>query len=198
MHKRLKYSRVYLVGPMDFNREAGKVWREELEEFLFSHGVIPLNPYKKPLYYGQGQEMLEDDDCAEQRRKWQENEQYDELSGSMKVTRAVDLRMVDHADFIIVYLNFEVIMTGTLEELFWGNREKKPIIILSSVPKKKMPPWYFGTVPHKLFFTTMDEVKEYIRHIDEDDEIDTLHRWIFFDLEPMINEIHDSQGLGLW
>ena len=189
---RLKYSRNYMCGPMDFCREEGKVWREELEKFLNTLGIICLNPYKKPLHYSHDPEMLEDEEGFLKRKQWQENEEYDKLSQSMRKVRAVDLRMVDHCDFIIAYLNYEVIMTGTLEELFTGNREKKPIVILSSVPKKKIPHWYFGTCNHELFFTSIPEVKEYIRHINEDPVIDTLNRWVFFDLEPRIKEIYES------
>jgi nucleoside 2-deoxyribosyltransferase len=189
---RLKYSRCYLVGPMDFDRDGGKIWRDELEEYLDSLGVISLNPYTKPLHYSHGPEMLEDDVGAANRRLWQESGQFDKVASSMKLARAVDLRMVDHADFIIAYLNFNTIMTGTIEELVTANREKKPVIILSSRPKETMPPWYFAMFPHQLFFTTVSEVKEYIRHINEDEVVDTLNRWVFFDLEPRIKEIYES------
>lgn len=187
---RLKYSRCYLVGPMDFDREGGKIWRDELEEFLNKLGVICLNPYKKPLHHSHGPEMLEDDVGAENRKKWQRVGEYEKVSASMKLARAVDLRMVDHADFIIAYLNFDLIMTGTVEEIVTANREKKPVIILSSLEKTHMPPWYFGMLNHQLFFTKIEEVKEYIRHISEDPVVDTLNRWVFFDLEPRINEIY--------
>lgn len=189
---RLKYSRCYLVGPMDFDREKGKIWREELEEYLNSLGVICLNPYKKPLHYSHGPEMLEDDVGAENRKKWQKEGEFDKLSKSMKVVRSIDLRMVDHSDFIVSALDFDTIMTGTPEEYGWANREKKPVIILSSLPKTEMPPWLFGQLRHELFFETTAQVKEYIRHINEDPVIDTLNRWVFFDLEPRIKEIYES------
>ena len=172
---RLKFSRCYLVGPMDFCREDGKVWREDISEFLSKLGVIVLNPYKKPLHECHGDTMLEDDLHAAERAKAFERRDYDAVTANMKPVRAVDLRMVDHSDFLIVYLNFSVTMTGTMEELFTGNREKKPIIILSSVPKHKIPPWYFATLPHRLFFDNLDDIKAYIDSVNSAPEVDTLN-----------------------
>lgn len=191
---RLLFSRTYLVGPMDFCREDGKVWRDELTEFLEEIGIIVLNPYKKPLHITHGRAMLEDDLHAQERDRLYKNEDYDGITKNMKPIRAVDLRMVDHADFLIAYLNFSVIMTGTIEEIITANREKKPIIVLSSTPKNKIPPWYFAMMPHSLFFQSLDEIKQYIKHIDSDEEIDTLNgRWVFFDLQKQIQEIYERQ-----
>lgn len=191
---RLKFSRCYLVGPMDFCREDGKVWREDISEFLSKLGVIVLNPYKKPLHECHGDTMLEDDLHAAERAKAFERRDYDAVTANMKPVRAVDLRMVDHSDFLIVYLNFSVTMTGTMEELFTGNREKKPIIILSSVPKHKIPPWYFATLPHRLFFDNLDDIKAYIDSVNSAPEVDTLNgRWVFFDIEDQIKEIIQNE-----
>lgn len=42
----------------------------------------------------------------------------------MKVIRSVDLRLVDISDFMIVNLDLETHPCGTLEEIFWANRQK--------------------------------------------------------------------------
>ncbi len=155
---RLKYSRMYCCGPMDYDRDGGKIWREELTEYTNKFGIISLNPYKKYLHTTHGEFALEDDVNAGKVKEALKNKDYETATKRMKFVRATDLRMVDHADFLVVRLNFDVIMTGTLEEICTANREKKPIIIWSSVPKNKIPPWYWGQLPSELFFETLNEV----------------------------------------
>src|SRR5688572_21566736 len=136
-HKRLKYARCYMVGPMDFDREGGKVWREDLTEYFNRLGIICLNPYKKALHSTHGEYALEDDLNAGKVKTALDNQDYETARNRMKFIRATDLRMVDHSDFIVARLNFNVIMSGTCEEIATANREKKPILIWSSVPKHK-------------------------------------------------------------
>lgn len=195
---RLKYHKIYFCGPMDFSREKGKIWRDELIEYCNNMGIICLNPYNKELNTIHGEFALEDDINSGKVKEALENKDYKTASERMKFVRSTDLRLVDRADALVVRLDFDVIMTGTIEEICTANRQKKPIIIWSSVPKNKIPPWYFGQLKNELFFESIEEVKEYLRHINEDKYIDTLGRWVFFNLESRINEIHNNQGLELW
>jgi nucleoside 2-deoxyribosyltransferase len=98
----------------------------------------------------------------------------------MKTIRAVDLRLVDMSDFLIVNLDINTHPCGTLEEIFWANRQKKPIIIHMEQGKNQTPDWLFGTIPHQMFFSTWDEIKQYLVHIDTSENIDTHKRWYFF------------------
>ena len=180
---RLKNHTCYLVGSMDDGREEGKVWRDNVQQFLESLEVIVLNPYEKPLCKKTHYEAMEDDEGFVYRQRLKAEERYDELSQSMKRVRAVDLRLVDKADFIVAFLDFTKIMTGTLEEISQANRQRKPVIIISSLPKKNLPDWYFGQLPHELFFEEVETAKDYIQHIHEDETIDLVgHRWVFFDI----------------
>lgn len=186
---RLKYARMYCCGPMDDDREGGKIWRQEISKFCENLGIICLNPYNKQLHSSHGEAAQEDDINFKITKEAIEKEDYEEVSKRIKFVRASDLRMVDHADFLVARLDFSKIMSGTIEEIVTANREKKPVIIYSSVAKKDIPLWYFGMLPHELFFTSMEQVKEYIHHIHEDSNIDTLNRWIFFNLEEKISKI---------
>jgi len=180
---RLKKHTCYLVGPMDHARDDGRAWRDEIGKFLEDIGVIVLNPYSKPLRKDtHSRVVLEDDENFKYIIEARNKKDYDEITRRFKQVRAIDLRFVDKSDFIVAFLNFDVLMTGTMEEIFTANRQRKPVIILSSKPKNEMPPWYFGAFPHEVFFETIDQVKEYIRHIDQDENIDLLgNRWVFFD-----------------
>ena len=100
----------------------------------------------------------------------------------MKNIRAVDLRLVDISDFVIVNLDLNVHPCGTLEEIFWANRQKKPIIIHMVQGKQQTPDWLFGTIPHQMIFSNWDEIKSYLSYINLSENIDNHKRWYFFDI----------------
>jgi hypothetical protein len=111
-----------------------------------------------------------------------DKESYDELSNMMKTIRAVDLRLVDISDFLIVNLDLNTHPCGTLEEMFLANRSKKPVVVHMEQGKKNTPDWLFGALPHSMFFSTWDEVRSYLSHIDADRYINHENRWRFFNI----------------
>ena len=177
-----------MAGPMDACRELGRQWRDDLTPFLENLGIIVLNPYNKPILDECG---LEDDINHALVQEALKRKDYNEVSRLMKSIRQVDLRMVDHADFLIVNLDLDQRPCGTWEEIFTANREKKPIIIKCK-SKESLPPWLFSVLPHELFFESWIEVSTYVENINKNQHIDKLGRWVFFDLEPQIKEISDA------
>lgn len=172
---RLKNQRAYLAGAMDRVPDRGATWRDNITPFLTNMGITVFNPITKPTNLG-----LEDTDTHNIKTKLKSQKRYDELSQMMKTIRAVDLRLVDMSDFLIVNLDINTHPCGTLEEIFWANRQKKPIIIHMEQGKNQTPDWLFGTIPHQMFFSTWDEIKQYLVHIDTSENIDTHKRWYFF------------------
>jgi nucleoside 2-deoxyribosyltransferase len=172
---RLTNQRVYLAGAMDRVPDRGATWRDNITPFLENLGVIVFNPISKPTDIG-----LEDKDTHALKTKLKEMKRYDELSTMMKTIRSVDLRLVDISDFVIVNLNIDTHPCGTLEEIFWANRQKKPIIIHMEQGKENTPDWLFGTIPHQMIFSTWEEIKLYLQHINSAENIDTYKRWYFF------------------
>jgi nucleoside 2-deoxyribosyltransferase len=174
---RLKNQRVYLAGAMDRVKDRGSTWRDNITPFLESLGVIVFNPLNKPSNIG-----MEDTEVHLVKKKLKERENYDELSSMMKTIRGVDLRLVDISDFLIVNLDIDTHPCGTLEEIFWANRQRKPIIIHMEQGKSNTPDWLFGTIPHQMIFSTWDEVKEYLLHINNTANIESYKRWYFFSI----------------
>lgn len=172
---RLHNQRVYLAGAIDRVEDRGQTWRDNISPFLRSLGVTVFNPIIKPAEIG-----LEDEDTHLVKTKLKSQKRYDELSSMMKVIRSVDLRLVDISDFMIVNLDLDVHPCGTLEEIFWANRQKKPIIIHMVQGKENTPDWLFGTIPHQNIFSDWDELKTYLSHINESENIETHRRWYFF------------------
>lgn len=182
MGNNLKGSRFYLSGPMDYCSERGAVWRDWISPILKDqyHAKI-LNPLDKKI---KGYSHLsEDKEFAEKRRRLIEEEKYDEVADIMKDVRHIDLRLVDRADALIVYLDYTKIMTGTLEEVFMANSQKKPLVIMCEQGKNKIPPWLLGTVPHSTIFSSWDSVLEYLNYVDgsEADIVCSDGRWLFFE-----------------
>jgi nucleoside 2-deoxyribosyltransferase len=174
---RLKHQRVYLAGAMDRVPDRGATWRDNITPFLTNMGVVVFNPITKPTTIG-----MEDSESHATKTKLKSMERYDELSEMMKTIRRVDLRLVDISDFLIVNLNINTHPCGTLEEIFWANRQKKPIIIHVEQGKKHTPDWLFGTIPHQMIFSSWEEIKEYLVHIDSAENFDHYKRWYFFNI----------------
>jgi nucleoside 2-deoxyribosyltransferase len=172
---RLNKTRAYLAGAMDRVEDRGIQWREDITPFLEKLGVIVFNPLKKPIDIGK-----EDSETHQLKSILKKEYRYDELSDIMKTIRSVDLRLVDISDFMIVNLDLDVHPCGTYEEIFWANRQKKPIIVHMVQGKQKAPDWLFGTIPHKMIFSSWNEIKNYLNTIHNSELIETFNRWYFF------------------
>ena len=172
---RLNKQRVYLAGAIDRVPDRGTTWRSEITPFLDDLGLTIFNPITKPTDVG-----LEDQDSHAIKAKLKSQKRYDELSSMMKVIRSVDLRLVDISDFMIVNLDLEIHPCGTLEEIFWANRQKKPILIRMVQGKENTPDWLFGTIPHQMIFSNWEEMKNYLVNINEAENIESHKRWYFF------------------
>ena len=175
MNDRLKNQRVYLAGAMDRVKDRGNGWRDDITPFLEDLGVIVFNPIKKPTMIGQ-----EDEITHQLKVKLKKEHNYTELSSLMKTIRSVDLRLVDISDFLIVNLDLEVHPCGTYEEIFWANRQKKPIVVHMVQGKDFAPDWLFGTIPHEMIFSSWYDVKKYLLAIHNNSDIQTFNRWYFF------------------
>lgn len=177
---RLKNQRVYLAGPMDRCPDNGKTWREDITPFLLDMGAIVLNPISKPINIAK-----EDMGSREYKKSLKDLQNYDGLAVFMKEIRNVDLRMVDISDFLIVNIDLDIYPCGTMEEIFLGNREKKPIILHMKQGKQNTPDWLFGAIPHQLIFSSWEEIRGYLNHINTSSSIDSYKRWYFFDMETI-------------
>ena len=174
---RVKNQRCYLAGAMDRVIDRGKGWRQEITPFLESLGIVVFNPITKPTEIG-----LEDHDTHLVKTKLKQKKRYEELSSMMKVIRSVDLRLVDISDFLIVNLDLDIHPCGTYEEIFWANRQKKPIIIHMVQGKEHTPDWLFGTVPHQMIYSDWNDIYGYLEHINSSENINTYNRWYFFNI----------------
>ena len=173
---RLALNRGYLCGAMDRAADGGVGWRQDLKNSLKDLKIFWLDPTRKPINIG-----IEDLENRTLRHKAKQAGDFEFVCAQMKQIRPVDLRMVDIADFLVVNIDLEIHACGTMEELFWANRCKKPILVHTKQGIEHTPDWLFGVLPFEMFFSTWSDVKKYLRHIAHDPVIDRLNRWYFFD-----------------
>ena len=173
---RLCGTRAYLAGAMDRVPDGGVVWREKITEVLKPLGVTILDPCKKPIDIG-GEDLEDREFRAELKRSGQ----YEALSKKMKLIRITDLRLVDVSDFLIVYVNTDVHMCGTYEEVVLANRQKKPILLMVEGGTKNTPDWLFGMLPYQHFFSSWHTLMGYVKHVHEEESVKHYKRWMFLD-----------------
>lgn len=173
---RLKGNRCYLAGAIEQDDDRGVTWRTVITAILREMGVTALDPLNKPI-----------DGITENPQYWERlraGKYWDELAKEMKRIRCVDLRMVDVSDFIIANIDLSVFTVGTWEEIFLGNRQKKPILIRVRQGKSKCPSWLFGTIPHQMIFSYWIDLCDYLWDINSGKIINDFNRWFFFNLPP--------------
>lgn len=168
----LKNSSVYLVGSIEYDPN-GHEWRENITQELRQMGIKCFDPYKKPFI-----SCVEE--SAENVANWKNELQkgnFDLVESFAKRIRSEDLRMVDYASFIIAYIKPLTPSFGSIEEISWACRCKKPIFIVVEGGKSNCPLWIMGMVPHKYIYSSFEEVLDKLWHINDGKiEIDTS-RW---------------------
>lgn len=175
---RLKHTRGYLCGAMDRVADAGEAWRINLQRELAGLDVFWLDPTHKPIDIG-----IEDAETRAYAAEMKALGNFEAVIPQIKIIRAVDLRMVDISDFLVVNIDVDVHACGTYEELNLANRQKKPIIVHVEQGKKRVPNWLLGTIPHEMIFSEWGEVHNYLRHIAHDPVIKHFNRWFFFNYD---------------
>ncbi len=182
LRNRLAGTRCYLAGGMDRAKDHGVGWRQSLKKELDALQISWLDPTQKPIDIA-----LEDKASRIRRQEAKERGDWLTVGAEMNLIRRTDLRMVDISDFMIVHLDLNVYATGSMEELFLSNRQKKPILIHIAQGKKNCMDWLFGVIDHRLIFGTWQDLIDYVLHIAHDDEIDPLKRWLFF--HPSVSRV---------
>lgn len=174
---RLKGQKAYLAGPIEHAEDSGVTWREEMSFFLKNLNCVPLNPLDKPNNLFK--------ETSEDRIRWKQLRDagdYDQLIKEGEEIRRVDLRWgVDHCDFVIALYDMNVRSCGTFEEICSANYKKRPVILMCPQGKNKIDMWAFWMFKgdHKMFFSSWEEVKEFLIKVDKG-EVDAGKRWIFW------------------
>lgn len=192
---RLRGQIAYLCGPMDRVEDRGVEWRLDIKKFLWNEleaGVF--SPTDKPIEWG-----VEDEESRQWRKNsmltakhlfdrgliYESNKMCESIMEHMKPICASDLRLIDQAGFVIMYIDTDVHMCGSFAEQTWACLQHKPVVICCKQGKFSVPDWLWGVCRPEMFFSTWDEVKNYLRHVAFDDNVEHYRRWKFIDMNKV-------------
>lgn len=159
--KILKNTKTYLIGAMQYSSD-GRSWRDDMGDFLKEMEVTVFDPYDKPFINA----PQEDEQTHSKMYELLQNGEWDQVAEHFKKVRAFDLSMVDRSDFVICYINPKIPTIGTIEELSWAARLKRPVFIVIEGGKQNTPLWIFGMFPHKFIYNNFSEVKNVLTMIN--------------------------------
>jgi hypothetical protein len=169
----LKNTRTYLVGAMDRVKDGGITWRSQITPKLKAMGIKVIDPCKKT-------HIISEEDARHWIEHYKDLKQYDKIRNEFGFIRSADLRCVDVSDFIIAHIDLSVHACGTYEEIVTANRQKKPILVWCEQGKQNAPNWLFFMLPHEHIFSSMQDLLDYVNHINTIEQTNTLERWLFF------------------
>ena len=179
IHK-LKHTLCYLCGPMDRVDDGGVGWRRSITPNLKEMGVGVLDPCDKPTSFA-----MEDSGFREKINELKEMGMYASVEKLMKEISAIDLRMIDIAHFVIMYMNVDVHMCGSYHEAFVSIQQKKPLLVVCEQGVSAMPSWMFGVMPHQHMFSSWEKLINYLHRVDDGEDNEHHKRWRFFDFEKI-------------
>lgn len=156
----LNKARVYLSGPIDYAPDLGKKWREEFISLSKEKnlGLHIINPCDKPL-------ICEHEISGEQKMAnfFKKTKDWEGLRNFVKNFRRQDLRFTDIADFLVIYVNKNIHMCGSYNELFVAESQKKPIFCIVEGGIENLPTWLFGVFKINHIF---DSVEKCVNHLE--------------------------------
>lgn len=157
---RLHSTKCYLMGAME--NANGEDWRAQTKQSLKETGITFFDPYHKPFI----NEVKENERARKVLKNWMKKGQFDKAAQRMKQVRSDDLRLCDLSDFGIVQVLPTVPTWGTVEEVSWFVRCKKPLFIFVQGGKCFTPLWIMGMIPHKYIYNSLEEVVTTLKKID--------------------------------
>jgi nucleoside 2-deoxyribosyltransferase len=163
----LKGKRTYIAGPIEFDTNAYD-WRSSLKQFLTNDlGVIVFDPLEDSKQSAQPELIAARD-----------RHDYDTMHAIAEVFVQKDLGIVDRMDFIIAHVPHKVPTTGTVHEIVVSNKAKKPTLLVCPQGKNMAGLWYFGFIPHRHIFGSWDDLKTYLKEVDQSKHMEDK-RWRF-------------------
>jgi hypothetical protein len=83
----------------------------------------------------------------------------------------------------------DVYQTGTIEEITWANMQRKPVLLWCPQGLQELAGWFKLMLPLAHIFDNLDELKDYLKHINSDNEINDFGRWRFFNYKELYHQI---------
>jgi hypothetical protein len=151
-----KRMRVYLSGGMEYARNEGMDWRNKLEEWIqknLHHSVFNPNKESEKII---SNTLLQKDFRGLK-------------STNIDTYTSIARRFVDQdskeialqSDYVVCYWDKSAQQgAGTKGELTIARYFKKPVYMVTRIPKEKIPGWILGCITE--YFNSFDQLKEFL------------------------------------
>lgn len=184
---RLSGLRVYLAGTMEYSSDGGEGWRKIITPKLRKLGLGVMDPTNSPVQLSYANTATEELGKLKELRA--KGDFYKLVLYAKEVVHH-DLRMVDVADLLIIFINAKVPTIGTIDEFVTACNQKKPILIFCEQGLREMPLWIWGRIGSdykKVVCNDLDEVVEKLKKIAYCKDKDLYKfidrsRWVFINL----------------
>jgi len=152
IRKKFKF---YLAGPISHAKGDTFIsWRSTLERIILSLGHTPLNPVKKFRVPTKEKtvclKMVRTEKCDVAR----------EFIRRRIITP--DLELCEQADACIAYVPFYSV--GTSSEIFYFYFHKKPVYVVTPLPREKWSGWLVGL--STLIFTSWEDLVKFLSKLE--------------------------------
>lgn len=164
----LRGTTAYTIGNLQYSSfKFAKQWRDELKEKLDPIGVKVLSPLDKVFknYEAEGSDKNKELIAALQKGK------FDYVHEEALKIRSRDLRLVDHAVFLVAVLDVTKPSVGSIDEIITAKRAAKPVfLVIPNSGYKQIPIWLASYFKPQWVYKNLDEVVEILFAIDEGKE----------------------------
>ena len=130
----------YLAGAIENDVQGMCSWRDHIKNSLAHIGIRWMDPCQKPTSYG-----CETKETQAELVRSRAHGNFSFVAKEMELIRAIDLRMIDLSDFVVVSYDPAITTTGTHEEISYAIRQNKPVILwIVRGGMDAVPLWWFA------------------------------------------------------
>lgn len=164
---------ILLSGPIDNCKDDGIGIRKEIIQKCRAVGIKAqfLDPTDKPTNGFK--------EVGEEKQKLFQLKQEGQFSRVTQIAtsfRYQDLRMVDISDIVIAYVNQNIHMCGTYEELYRAKQLDRKMFVIVDGGMAYMPNWLFGVFSSDEVFESVDSCVQRLSEINKGEyEFDTKY-----------------------
>lgn len=172
----------YLSGPMEYVADHGVEWRRKFIKLAHEKAlkIDFIDPTNKP---GDGDMKIGEDKGYQTTLK--EQGRWEELQEYVQSYRRLDLRFVDHSDFLVAVIDPRVPQWGTSNEIYCAEAQHKPIFFICDGGLSNLPNWLFDVIDLpggfkqkrlNVFESVEDVIKELIGY--DTGRYDMSNKWV--------------------
>jgi hypothetical protein len=152
---------MYLAGPIDNASDDGRGWRQELIDSSADLKIKFIDPTNKP---SSCQREVGEEKLLLQSLKRAGH--FARVAAFVKEFRREDLRFVDISDALIAYVDPDIHLCGTYDEIFMAERQHKPRFLIIKGGRVRCPNWLFDVFDINDMFDSVAECRKRLIEID--------------------------------